>query len=139
MSNKDDLYTVPISVSLYDVASNPLGNRALKENNTKLLEQYLDSIGFDLEFDYEITESIEHRCKGLPSNQSFYGPMIRGVEKSTKEWLSSGRASNEALIDYHADVQMRVDLKLLSQRANPTGKLLDEMEKEYTYMNKGKK
>ncbi len=111
MNNKNDLYRVPIVVSILDVANDPIGNKAIRENNTKLLEEYLDRIGFDLEFGWEMTESIEHRCESLPANKSFFGPRIAGIEKQTEQWLKHGNPSTENLIEAKRDPSLRAELK----------------------------
>lgn len=131
--SEDDLYAVPISVSMYDIACDPVGNKAIKEDDTELLKQYLDKKGFDLVFGYEITSSVYHRCDNLPPNESWYGPRVVGIEKRTKEWLNSKEASEEAIIGYCRDPHLRSELIVLSRQANHTGNLIDDMKKQSKY------
>lgn len=129
----DNLYCVEKNISLYDLMQNLQANRAIKEQDTKALESILYSIGFDVALGWSFTESIEHRPRSMKNNSTWFGPMIEGFELSTKEWLSSGWASEEAIIGYCRDPHLRSELIVLSRQANHTGNLIDDMKKQSKY------
>lgn len=129
----NNLYCVEKNISLFDLMQDLQANKAIKEQDTKTLETILHSIGFDVELGWSFTESIEHRPRSMKNNGTWFGPMIEGFELSTKEWLSSGWASEEAIIGYCRDPHLRAELIVLNRQANHTGNLIDDMKKQSKY------
>lgn len=125
----DNLYCVEKNVSLYDLMQEPKANQAIKLEDKEELEEVLEQIGFDLSLGWEFSEPINHRPRTMKNNHTWTGPMVLGYERQDKEWLKSGFASEEAIIEYCPDPHLRAHLKTIGKQVNYTGALIDEMKK----------
>lgn len=124
---EDNLYAVERAVSMYDVLSTEKGREAIQTNNKALLENVLYNGGFDVSKGYTITDSILHRAES--TNEPVFCPRIEGYERSDKEWLKSGYATEGAIIGYCNDSTLRAHLRVIGQRANHTATVIDNMKK----------
>lgn len=125
--DEDNLYLVEKSVSLYDLMQFPDSKEAVVSQNKEVLGKILYNIGFDISKGYEITESVKHRA--CSTNQEVFCPRIEGFERSDKEWLKSGNASDDAILGYCSDPHLRAHLRVIGQRANHTAAVIDNMKK----------
>ncbi|MNY30492.1 hypothetical protein D3C86_1646030 [compost metagenome] len=89
---------------------------AVKENDEGTLEQILFDCGIDTSLPYEIV-SCEHRV--FPSGDdplSFNGPLVQGTERCDTEYLKSGMASWEVVVESSNDPSLRAELKWIGRQ-----------------------
>ena len=98
----------PRSLSFYDLKKCVPGAIGIMErNNEEEILNLLEQLGFDRKMGYEI-EVCHHRA--LTTNEPVYGPRITGFESSSEEWIKSGKASAEAILDSCIDKTLRDEL-----------------------------
>ena len=132
---KDDTYMVGIAVSLFDLCSVKESKDILLSKDKDKLEGLLHSIGFDIEFGYDLTAPVLHRPAA--TNKVWMGRRFEGIERSDDEWLKSGHASQEAIVQYTKDHTLRSDLIYMSQRPRNTQAAMEYVKDNFNH--KGEK
>lgn len=97
---------------------------AFGKNDKKAINVFLEQNGMDTT--QEVDELV---CR----HRNLRGDVVdcllfQGHEKNTKEWLTSGAASWEAIVD-SCDLDLRIALKTMGQQSNNTGHILNEIQK----------
>lgn len=106
---------VPIQRSFHTLMQYEPFRKAVKENNEGEFEKILWQSGVDTYLPYEII-SCQHRPD--PSKPFVYnGPMITGTERSDKEYLKSGIASWDVIVE-SCDSGLRADLKVMGREGS---------------------
>lgn len=106
---------VPIQRSFHILMRYEPFKKAVEENNQKEFEKILWEAGVDTYLPYEII-SCQHRPN--PNNPLvFNGPLVTGTERSDKEYLKSGIASWEVIVE-SCDAGLRADLKLMGREGS---------------------
>lgn len=101
------------TLSYYDLMNQPEFKQAVKDNDKKLMDKLLYSVGVNVEAGYE-TITCNHRPLG--TNKEWLGPMIAYFERTDSAWLKSGNASLEAHINACSDPFLRGELKAHSKQ-----------------------
>mgnify|MGYP005813720667 CR=1 FL=1 len=103
---------VPVQRSFYTLMQYKPFQKAVKENNEKEFEKILWESGVDIDLPYEVI-SCQHRPD--PAKPFVYnGPMVTGTERNDKEYLKSGIASWEAIVE-SCDAGLRAELKMMGR------------------------
>jgi hypothetical protein len=87
----------------------------MERNNEEEILNLLEQLGFDRVMGYEI-EVCWHRA--LTTNEPIYGPRITGFESCSGEWLASGLASAEAILDSCTDKTLRDELVRMNKQGS---------------------
>ena len=118
----------PMCISHYD-----LNHFLQKEDLTveDLTKEQLDEVLFFLGMDvsaYE-TETILHRPKYTPNNESWEGKRIFGWERQDKQWLFSRKSTIENVVNSNDDLAHKAELIRMSQQSNNTGYIVEQAER----------
>lgn len=106
----------PRSLSFYDLKKCVPGAIGIMErNNEEEILNLLEQLGFDRVMGYQI-EVCHHRA--LTTNEPIYGPRITGFESCSEEWIKSGKASAEAILDSCTDKTLRDELVRMNKQGS---------------------
>lgn len=106
----------PRAISFYDLKKCVPGAIGIMErNDPDEIMELLKNLGYDEKMGYEI-EVCHHRA--LTTNEPVYGPRITGFESCSEEWLSSGLASAEAILDSCTDKTLRDELVRMNKQGS---------------------
>lgn len=89
----------------------------IKSGNQEAFEKILyDKWGVDIYQPYEIWSGCHRPLEQNP--ETFNGPMVIGVERTDKEYISSGNASFEAQVVARNDVSLLMDIQRMSRQSS---------------------
>lgn len=94
-------------LSYHNLLAQPEFKEAVKNNDKKLMDKLLHSVGVDVKAGYE-TVTILHRPLG--TTKEWYGPVISYTERLDSEWIRGGAASMEAHVAACTDSTLRAEL-----------------------------
>jgi hypothetical protein len=97
---------------------------AFGTDDKQAIENILFENGMDVEEPYTVEFSQHRNLRGQIVSCDRYV----GEERQDKCWLKSGAASWESQVEA-CDLDLRVQLKSMSQQSNNTGSIIDEMQK----------
>ena len=81
--------------------------------------------GFDVEQPYSF-EECWHRPLTAKTNEPVFAIRVVGAERLCPEWIQSGNASAEAIIESERDPELRAILKCMSTQAQIDRTWMDE-------------
>lgn len=116
------------SISLYDLMEYPEATKAIKEQDEEALNKILYDLGFDVAMGIEY-EDVYHRPLKRKTNDPVYGTRIVGWERSDPEFLRSGYATWENLLDNCGDSYLRDDLLSMGQQSNNSAAIIAHISK----------
>lgn len=106
----------PRAISFYDLKKCVPGAIGIMErNDEEEILNLLEQLGFDRKMGYNI-EVCYHRA--LTTNEPIYGPRITGFESSSEDWIKSGYASAEAILDSCTDNTLRDELVKMNKQGS---------------------
>lgn len=110
------------SLSLYDLLAQPEFKKAMMEGDDKRVDELLYSVGVDLEKGYQVVDRL-HRPLG--TNQVVSGSVVVYSERLDEEWIASGCASMDAIINSTKDSSVRAEMRSMQDAYMTTGKFID--------------
>lgn len=116
------------SISLFDLMSDPLVKKVIKEENKEELNKILYKLGFDITQEIEYVDCF-HRPLTQKGNDPVYGTMIMGEERRDPVWLQSGNASWEQRIAMTEDANLRFELRSMGCQGSVTGEQCKQIAK----------
>ena len=97
---------------------------AFGNDDKQAIEKILFENGMDIEEPYTVEFSQHRNLRGQIVSCDRYV----GEERQDKCWLKSGAASWESQVEA-CDLDLRIQLKSMSQQSNNTGSIINEMQK----------
>ena len=97
---------------------------AFGNDDRQVIEKILFENGMDIEEPYTVEFSQHRNLRGQIVSCDRYV----GEERQDKCWLKSGAASWESQVEA-CDLDLRIQLKSMSQQSNNTGSIINEMQK----------
>lgn len=97
---------------------------AFGNDDKQAIEKILFENGMDIDEPYTVEFSQHRNLRGQIVSCDRY----IGEERQDKFWLKSGAASWESQVEA-CDLDLRIQLKSMSQQSNNTGSIIDEMQK----------
>lgn len=105
------------SISIIDLAKIPGAVGVIQRNKQEEIATLLHQIGFDTTYGWELNECL-HRPLTAKTNEPFFGIRVEGFERCDPEWLSSGLASAEAILDSCTDKTLRDELVRMNKQGS---------------------
>lgn len=121
-------HKLPTGISYYDL--NYFLSQVEKTVDD-LTKEELNEIVFMLGLEkdtWEVEECI-HRPKFTPNNSPWKGKRILGYERQDKDWILSKKSSLENIISSQTDMEHVADLVRMSQQANNTAYVSEQMQR----------
>lgn len=119
---------VAMSISYYDL-NHFLKKEWLEVDDLKKeqLDEILSYLGMDTNT-YEV-EEVLHRPIYSVNNQPWFGKRFIGYERQDKDWMFSKKSSIENIIASQTDVEHAAELIRMSQQANNTAYVSEQMQR----------
>lgn len=119
---------VAMCISYYDL------NHFLKKERLEVddlekeqLDEILAYLGMDITT-YEV-EEVLHRPIYSVNNEPWWGKRFIGYERQDKDWMFSKKSSIENIIASQTDVEHAAELIRMSQQANNTAYVSEQMQR----------
>ena len=119
---------VAMCISYYDL-NHFLKKEGLEVDNLKKeqLNEILSYLGMDTNT-YEV-EEVLHRPIYSVNNEPWFGKRFIGYERQDKDWMFSKKSSIENIIASQTDVEHAAELIRMSQQANNTAYVSEQMQR----------
>lgn len=119
---------VAMCISYYDL-NHFLKKEGLEVDNLKKeqLDEILSYLGMDINT-YEV-EEVLHRPVYSVNNEPWLGKRFIGYERQDKDWMFSKKSSIENIIASQTDVEHAAELIRMSQQANNTAYVSEQMQR----------
>lgn len=119
---------VAMCISYYDL-NHFLKKEGLEVEDLKKqqLDEILSYLGMDINT-YEV-EEVLHRPIYSVNNQPWFGKRFIGYERQDKDWMFSKKSSIENIIASQTDVEHAAELIRMSQQANNTAYVSEQMQR----------
>ena len=105
------------SISIIDLAKIPGAVGVIQRNKQEEIATLLHQIGFDTTYGWELNECL-HRPLTAKTNEPFFGIRVEGFERCDPEWIKSGLASAEAILDSCTDKTLRDELVRMNKQGS---------------------
>lgn len=105
------------SISIIDLAKIPGAVGVIQRNKQEEIATLLHQIGFDTSYGWQLNECL-HRPLTAKTNEPFFGIRVEGMERGDPEWLASGLASAEAILDSCTDKTLRDELVKMNKQGS---------------------
>lgn len=113
-------------LSFHDLMLDSEFKKAVTENNKQKMDELLYQVGVDVSQGWNVIERLHRPLSFKNYEEPIYGPMVEYSPRTDKEWLKSGYATTEEVIDATTDSFLRAELMTMSKQSNFTG---DSMNK----------
>lgn len=123
-------------ISSYDLLQVKEYKDMLLENNQEALKKVLYDLGLDVDHEEFEVLSRDHRPLSKKDNIPWFGPIFVSAERTDKEWLESGYASEEAVVESKGDVSLIVELNKMGRQSNFTGSVIDNAKRHKKVIQK---
>lgn len=123
-------------ISSYDLLQVKEYKDMLLENNQEALKKVLYDLGLDVDHEEFEVLSRDHRPLSKKDNIPWFGPIFISAERTDKEWLESGYASEEAVVESKGDVSLIVELNKMGRQSNFTGSVIDNAKRHKKVIQK---
>lgn len=124
--NKDLEYDMDTTVlSMYDLMSDKVFAKAVLEGDIDTVNKLLYLVGVDVLRGYTITNRV-HRPLMSRDKLPIEGGVLVYVERQDKEWIQSGCASIDAVINSSTDEFLREDLWRIQDAYLTYGKVYNQ-------------
>lgn len=119
---------VAMCISYYDL-NHFLKKEGLEVDDLKKeqLNEILSYLGMDINT-YEV-EEVLHRPIYSANNEPWFGKRFIGYERQDKDWMFSKKSSIENIIASQTDVEHAAELIRMSQQANNTAYVSEQMQR----------
>lgn len=98
--------------------------KAFGEEDKQTIEKILYENGMDVTEPYTLEFSKHRNLRGnIVSCERYVGE-----ERRDKNWLNSGAASWESVVE-SCDLELRIALKTMGRQSNNTGNIIDQLER----------
>lgn len=105
------------SISIVDLAKIPGAVEVIQRNKQEEVANLLHQIGFDTTYGWELNECL-HRPLTAKTKEPFFGIRVKGFERCDPEWIKSGYASAEAILDSCTDNTLRDELVRINKQGS---------------------
>ena len=116
--------SVGFNLSLSDLLLCEGFAQAFGQNDKETINKLLEQNGMDTSMGVDEVLCKHRNLRGNVVDCLMY----QGHELSTKEWLDGGCASWDNILD-NSSLDLRIQLKTMSQQSNNTGSIINEMQK----------
>lgn len=123
-------------ISSYDLLQVKEYKDIVLENNQEALKKVLYDLGLDVDHEEFEVLSRDHRPLSKNDNIPWFGPIFISAERSDKEWLESGYASEEAIVESKGDVSLIAELNKMGRQSNFTGSVIDNAKRHKKVIQK---
>lgn len=123
-------------ISSYDLLQVKEYKDLLLEDNQEELKKVLYDLGLDVYHEEFEIISRDHRPLSKKDNIPWFGPIFISAERQDREWLESGYASEEALVESKGDVSLIAELNKMGRQSNFTGSIIDNAKRHKKVIQK---
>lgn len=102
---------VDFALSFHDLSMVDGFIEAIKCDNKKIFDEILYRNGMEVSLGYEIRSSTHRTLIG----KVWTGSRVEGFERIDKNWIATGAASREAIIESTPDITLRKELREMSR------------------------